>query len=130
MPSAPVYVETIIDDVLKSSAAVQAACGGRVYPVKIPQGKPLPVAVYQRIASEPDTTMQGYTSERVILVVKCFAMSYAQCKALALAVREALAKPPLSAVLRDEADLFENEGGAYCIHAEYACQQLGGYCNG
>ena len=124
------YVEKAVAAALNASPDVQAACGGRVFPVKIPQGTLLPVAVYQRAFTGPDHTLCGYTSEAVTVAVKCFAESYEEAKALARAVRLALAAPPVSALLRDELDLFESDGGVFCIHAEYAVRQHGGYING
>ena len=119
----PDYVEKEVAAALKASPDVQAACGGRVFPVKIPQGTLLPVAVFQRAYTGPEHTLCGYNSERVTVIVKSFAETYEEVKALAMAVRSAMAAAPLSALLRDELDLFENNGGVYCVHAEYDCRQ-------
>lgn len=122
----PDYVEKEIAAALKASADVQAACGGRVFPVKIPQGTLLPVAVFQRSYTDPEHTLCGYNSERVTVIVKSFAETYEDAKALAQAVRTAMAAEPLSALLTDELDLYEQNGGVYCVHAEYSCRQHGG----
>ena len=120
------YVEKVVAAALKGSAEVQAACDGRIFPVKIPQGTLLPVAVYQRAYTGPEHTLCGYNSESVTVIVKSFAETYEEVKALAMAVRSAMAAEPLSALLKDELDLFESEGGVYCVHAEYDCRQQGG----
>ena len=129
----PQYIESAVSAALLESADVAALCGERVYAVKVPPGVPLPVLVFQRISTQPDETLAGYSSESVVLAVKAFALDYEEAKQAALAVRAALSAPPLSGRLRDEVDLFdkiESEEGVYCIHAEYVFQQNGGYCYG
>lgn len=128
--AAPLYIEKAVAAALKASPEVAAACAGRVYPLKIPQGTVLPAVVYQRTYSSPDYTLQGYTSEGVVLMLNSFALSYEAVKVLALAVRSALAAGPINAILRNETDLYEENAEVFCISAEYLCQQTGGYCHG
>lgn len=124
----PVYIESAVAAALKASAQVAAICAGKVYPLKIPQGKKLPCVVYQRSYTAPDNTFQGYTSEEVVLMLNSFALTYAEAKALALAVRSCMANQPINARLRGEQDLYNNDADVYCVSAEYVCQQSGGYC--
>lgn len=128
--AAPVYIEKAIAAALKASPEVSAACAGRVYPLKIPQGTVLPAVVYQRTYSDPAYTLSGYTSEGVVLMLNSFALTYEEAKVLALAVRSALAAAPLNAILRNETDLHEEQSDVFCVSAEYLCQQTGGYCHG
>jgi len=128
--AAPIYIEKAIAATLKASPEVTAACAGKVYPLKIPQGTKLPAVVYQRIYSSPDYTLQGYTSEGVVIMLNSFALTYKAAKELALAVRSALAAAPINAILRNENDLYEENAGVFCVSAEYLCQQTGGYCHG
>lgn len=126
--SAPVYIENAVAAALKASPDVRAMCAGRVYPLKIPQGVKLPAVVYQRTFSGPDETLRGYNSEAVVIMVNSFALGFDAVKKLALAVRSAMAEEPLNAVLRNETDLFEENAEAFCVSAEYLCQQSGGFC--
>ena len=128
--AAPLYIEKAIAAALKASPEVSAVCAGRVYPLKIPQGTMLPAVVYQRTYSSPDHTLQGYTSEGVVLMLNSFALTYGAAKDLALAVRSTLAAAPINAILRNETDLYEENADVFCISAEYLCQQTGGYCHG
>lgn len=128
--AAPEYIETSVAAALKASSDVSAICSGHVYPLKIPQGTVLPAVVYQRTYSAPHNTLQGYTSETVTLTVNCFSLTYAEAKALAIAVRKAMSLEPLNAIFDSERDLMNETGDVYCISAEYRCQQTGGYCYG
>ena len=128
--AAPLYIEKAIAAALKASPEVSAVCAGRVYPLKIPQGTMLPAVVYQRTYSSPDYTLQGYSSEGVVLMLNSFALTYEAAKELALAVRSVLAGAPINAILRNELDLHEESADVFCISAEYLCQHTGGYCHG
>ena len=128
--AAPVYIEEAVAAALKDSPGVTAICSGRVYPLKIPQGTVLPAVVYQRFYTGPDHTLQGYTTEGVSIMLNSFALNYDTAKELALAVRAVMAAAPLNAVLRNEIDLHEENADAFCVSAEYFCQQSGGFCHG
>lgn len=56
-------LEAAIYDILKSAAGVTDLVGGaaspRIYPLTIPQGKPMPVVVYQQIGSGVEFTCEG-----------------------------------------------------------------------
>ncbi len=128
--AAPVYIEKAVVAALKGSSDVSAICEGKVYPLKIPQGVKLPAVVYQRIYTNPDYSLRGYTSEGVALLINSFAMSFDEAKQLALAVRGVLAASPLNAILQNERDLHEENADVFCVSAEYFCQQIGGFCHG
>ncbi len=124
------YVEEAVQTALAGHSAVIAACGGRVYPLQIPQGKLLPAVVYQRVTTTPDTTMQGYQSESVTVMVNSFALKFSDAKTLAKAVRAAMAGAPLKAEFLSERDIINDSNGTsvFCVTAEFKCQQTGGYC--
>ncbi|MDR2696033.1 MAG: DUF3168 domain-containing protein [Deltaproteobacteria bacterium] len=126
----PVYVEHAVDAALRASAEVVALCAGRVYPLKLPQGAMLPAVAYLRTAGSPDYTLQGYGSESVTLVLNSFAPTYGEAKDLALAVRRVMAAAPINAILRKEADVYDENAEAPCVSAEYLVQQSGGHCHG
>ena len=126
--SQPVYIEQEIAKALKQSGKVKAICRGRIYSVKIPQGVKFPVVAYQRIYTRPDMTLRGYSSETVVIQVNSFALDYDEAKQLAMAVREVLAKAPLHGEFETEHDTYNDDSGVYCVTAEYAFQQSGGFC--
>ena len=130
MVASPEYIESAVNAALRADEAVKAICSGRVHPLKIPQGTLLPAIVYQRVYSNPQSTLQGYSSESVTIMINSFALTYSEAKELALAVRGALAGEPLSAMFFSERDLLNDTGDVFCISAEYACMQHGGYCHG
>ena len=129
MTAQPVFIERAVEAALKSSAAVRALCAGRVYPLVIPKGTKLPAVVYQRMRGKPDSTLAGYSSEGVDIMVNCFALQFDAAKELALAVRGAMAAPPLKAVFNGDRDLLNEKGDVFCTNAEYTVQQSGGYCH-
>ena len=126
----PEYIEKVVAKALKASPAINALCGKRVFAVKIPQGTKFPIVVYQRIYSEPEHTLLGYSAERVVLMVNSFALDHATAKELSLTVRRVLVAHPIKAILRNETDLYNDGSGAFCISAEYLCYQQGGFCYG
>ena len=124
------YVEEAVQTALAGNSAVIAACGGRVYPLRIPQGKLLPAVVYQRVTTSPDTTLQGYQSESVTIMINSFALKFSDAKELAKAVRAAMAGAALKAEFLNEQDIINDSNGTdvFCVTAEFKCQQTGGYC--
>jgi hypothetical protein len=74
--------------------------------------------------------LQGYGSESVVLTLHSFALAYEEAKELARAARRVMAAAPISAMLRKEADVHDENTGAFCVSAEYLVQQTGGYCHG
>ena len=124
----PEYVEKAVAAALEASPDVSALCAGRVYPLKLPQGALFPAVVYRRTQSAPHQTLAGYTGETVTVTVNSYAMTYEEVKALALAARRVMASAPLGAVLSTERDVSEDGVDAFCVSAEYLCQQYGGFC--
>lgn len=121
----PKYIEQRIIAALKAAPEVSALCCGRVFPLRIPQGVKLPAVVVQRTYSSPDYTLAGYSSESAVLMVNSFSLIWEKAKELALAVRGAMAAE--KAILRNETDVHEHNNDAFCISAEYVCQQSGGF---
>lgn len=126
--SGPVWIEQTVEAVLRGNDDLFAIVAGRVYPLKIPQGTILPCVVFQRLYSSPEMTLLGYSSENVIMMVNSFGLSYGQAKTVAMAVRKALAAPPLQAIFRTDQDLYDDSSKTYCVTAEYLCTQSGGFC--
>jgi len=130
MVTPPEYIETAVNTALRDDADIKSICPSRVFPLKLPQGTLLPAVVYQRVYSRPDTTLLGYSSEGVTMMINSFALTYAEAKDVALAVRGAMSRAPVSALFMGDRDLMNETGDVFCISAEYDCRQLGGYCHG
>ena len=124
----PEFVETVAAAALEASPEVAVLTGDRIYPLKLPQGATLPALVYQRTESKPQGALDGYASEAVTLTVNSFALDYSTAKALALAVRETMSEPPLSAVFSGDQDMQVEGVDAFCVSAKFICQQYGGFC--
>jgi hypothetical protein len=82
---------TLLYQQLTASAAVQALCGGRVFPVRIPQNTPMPAVCYTLISSIPDQYILNLRGDdKVRVQVSVFADTYTATTALAAACRVAL----------------------------------------
>jgi len=125
----PERIEPAINASLRADVDIQAICENRVYHLKIPQGTILPAVVHQRVYSSPYNTLMGYGSEGVTLMLNSFAVTWDEAKDLALAVRGAMSREPICAIFLNERDIMNETGDVFCISAEYACHQLGGYCH-
>lgn len=126
----PEYIMPEIVAALKGDSEIQELCGGRVYPIKAPQGVALPLIVYQRISATPQMTLTGYSEEDVIVQINQFSLVFADALTLTQAVRRAMANSGLGGFLRQERDLIELPGDVYCTSCEYKFTQKGGYCYG
>lgn len=124
------WAGNMVRDALLGDAGVASIVEARVYPLKIPQGTVLPCVTYQRYSSAPHMTLCGYGSETVTLLIVAYAVKYGQAKALANAVRAAMAGNPVNAVLRSDRDLYHEEADAYSVHMEFIVYQSGGYYHG
>jgi hypothetical protein len=119
-------VESEFRDLLAGDGGVSALVGSgstaRVYPLVAPEGAARPLVVYQGISADvvPDEDNGRYVFQR--FQVSCLAESYAEMKALAEAVKSALAGyaggligSPLSAskiqaiFWLDQAEMFDYE---------------------
>lgn len=105
---------------LLAFAALSALVGSRVYPVRRPQGDPLPAVVIHTIDGLPDYTSQGPSgllSSRIQF--DCWGKTYASAKSVARAVAQRLSgfKGTVSGVvfqggfLEGERDSYEEGTG-------------------
>jgi len=84
-------IEQQVIDVLSASTAVQAICGQRIYALVRPQGDPLPAVVWQRVATTPVNSLQGFSGlDNVRLQFSHYAQTLLEAKQLAAAVSVAL----------------------------------------
>lgn len=125
-------LETAITAHLKAHPGLSALIGGRVYPLVIPQGAPLPCVTYQRISTPRQYTM-GSTATVVNarMQVDAWGDSYASAKATAAAVLAALNHESgqigagakvfdvLVSLADNEADSYEPDTGRYRVRIDF-----------
>jgi hypothetical protein len=77
---------------LLADTAIGDLVGERVRPDILPESSALPAITYFHIAGEPQTSIDGFTSNltRYLIQIDCWALLYSQVVALALAVRNRL----------------------------------------
>lgn len=97
-------IESVMVAKLNADPALAAALGGRIFPVVVRQDTAFPCAIYSRIAG-----YNGYDLDRpdrlrtVTVDVRCYALTYAETRALAEHIRRILdgyRDAPGSGVLR------------------------------
>ena len=117
-------VGTLIFGLLSQNATIQALCGGRVFPVRVPQGQAMPAVVYQLISQIPQQYIGNQRSYDLARVqISIFADSYPALAPLAAAVRLALdgyrQADIISVVLDIETDHFEDGADRYHRSQDY-----------
>lgn len=123
--------EEKVAEALRASVILGSICGGKIFPVVIPQGERLPAMIYQRVGTSPDMGLSGYGSESATIMINCFSLIYAEAKGMARAARRALAA--IGASFEDEQDLYDDKNGVYCVSSEYIVHTIlddGGICYG
>jgi len=113
------YPGDLLYSLLTAHADVMALVGGRVYPVKVPQGKPLPAVVYQQI-SGPSGRCASY--DRLRYQLSLYTTTYTQAQQLSLAVRQCLdgyEEGETSITLDQEIDQFSEPADAYFRTQDY-----------
>lgn len=86
-----VYAEQVIRQILVDDSGVAALISTRVYPHDVPKGAALPAVVYTLEASEPLPHLGGRSTKVDEFELLCLDDSYGDAKALAEAVRSAVA---------------------------------------
>lgn len=84
-------IESSLRPYLAADLGVSGYVADRIYPIQLPQAAALPAVTYQRISTVPYHHLEGYsglTASR--LQIDCWAVTYADAKGLAEAVRLAL----------------------------------------
>ena len=122
-------IEQAIRAHLAADAGVASLVGGRIYPLRLPEGYTLPALVYQVVASTEDAAHDapaGIVSVR--LQLDAWGNRYGDVKAVRAAVRQALlghsgAMGGLAYVavpaVEVELDLFEEDTGLYRVSMDY-----------
>lgn len=114
--------EEALEAHLIAHPSLSALIGGRVYPVQLPDKKPLPAQTYQRISSSPvkhrSSRLSNYGRPR--FQFDSWGRTYLEALQVRNALREAMADfvqasgPRVDvALLQDERDAFESEPGRW-----------------
>lgn len=119
--------EAVFLAALQDNDDLKALVGDRVFALIIPDGTYLPCVTFQRISGTPANTLGGRSGlEEIEMQVDVWARTYAEAKAVAKAVRDAV--PARGAVfgahLIQDSDTYESETNYYRITMEYTCWML------
>lgn len=92
MGSATPAPEAAMRTIALDSSAVRDLIASRLYPLQAPQKAVYPLAIMNRISSDYDEDMDGASDDvqATNIQLDVFAEEYAECKAVAAALREAL----------------------------------------
>jgi len=84
-------LEDVLETYLRAASAVSALVSGRIYPQVLPSSPIYSALTYQRISGPADKSLAG-ANGRVIarIQIDCWAVRYADAKALASAVKTAM----------------------------------------
>lgn len=107
----------LIFSLLSSAPDVVALSGTRIYPLRVPQGKPRPAIAYQLVSNVNDGEPGCYGDDRPRVQVSLFADTYATLCALSAATRAALDGYRSGAIVVthvNETDLYDEQ--AECFH--------------
>lgn len=108
--------ESILYTVLNSAGGITALVGDRIYPTKMPQGKPTPAIVYMRTDTEFVMTIHNSvpSAELVEIDICALAMTDAEAGSVGNAIQAALAVAHLIPTGR-RVELFEETDLQACI---------------
>lgn len=85
-------IETSLRDALVANAAVLALISTRIYPQMRAENSPLPAIVYRTVSEDPQRSLRSTAAlSRSTIEYECIATTVAGAKALAEAVRQAIA---------------------------------------
>lgn len=118
-------IESDLRAVLLAAAPVSALVGTRVAAMLTPEGDPPPYVVYQVISAERFGSMSAPGTLRNARVqVTSWARTYAEAKALSLAVADAIeGAAQFAAVQSGENDLFDASAKLYAVALDYSLWQ-------
>ena len=118
-------IETVLQAYLAANVAL---CGGRVWPMKLPQKPTLPAITYRKISGPRIQTHDGASGlAHPRIQISCWAETYLAAKQLAEEVRQDLdgfsgamgATHVGSMFLSNETDLYDPETGRWHIPVDF-----------
>jgi hypothetical protein len=114
-------IEQDIVAALNADASFTALVGSRVYPLFRPQDGPLPAVVYQRLSTNPENSLLGFSHlDQVRIQFECFAKTVLEAKTLANVLRTAIdAAPSLKATCVYVADDIDADTRNFRVFVDY-----------
>jgi phage tail protein X len=108
-------IESKVYAALSGNAALAALVSTRIYPLQFPQGVTVPALTYERISTERQYSLTGYSGiEQVGLQVMVLASTYAQARQVSDAVVSAMeGAAAFQALLDTGIDIYQDEVGQY-----------------
>ena len=83
-----------MQQVLKARLAAEPAIGARLHWNRVPQGTDLPYVRLQTVSAPNERILTGYRgAQRERVQVDCFAKSWGEARAIARAIKNAMAEP-------------------------------------
>jgi hypothetical protein len=83
-------IEQGLTALLAANTTLTGLIGPRLYPVLVPEGSAFPCVSYQDISATSDYTLAGAETQNKRIQFDVWATTYAQCKAVTKALRNAL----------------------------------------
>lgn len=111
---------------LQVRAALSGAttAGARVFPLLRQEGAGLPAIVYTRAGTEPVDSLGGSSGlDAVRVQLDCYAQTFDEVKALAMAARPLMESAAFKGLLRSEFDAYEPDTKIYRVSMDFACWQ-------
>ena len=107
---------------LSTSAAVVAAVGTRIYPVRAPQDVTAPYIVYSRISGGQISGLSGYqTMENPRIQIDVFTTSYSTAKGIADSIHSLMETASgYKSILISDMDLFEEDFSFYRVSMDFS----------
>jgi hypothetical protein len=114
-------IGTIIRGILLGNAGFTGLAGSSVYPLRVPQGKPLPAVTYQRISTSPTDCKESVSAlDNLRVQLTVFSEQYEELEGISHAVRAALdgytgtvLQTNVTGKFLNETDLFDNNAEIY-----------------
>lgn len=124
-------IEQALYKALAADFELQGLLGGRIFPVLIPQGARLPVLVYHQVSGVPYNHLgAGYGLSRVRIRLDVWALSYADAKDIAEAVKAAVAAAGGFEKMIESSGPDWGDDKTFRTSVDIVCWEKGGHCYG
>ena len=106
-----------------TNITVTSSVSTRIYPEVCPQQTDLPVIVYARVSSNPEYSLDGYSSlENSRIQIDTFAETYKEAKVVAGRVKVAMdAATAYKAIMTNDMDEYDPELQVFRVIQDYSC---------
>ena len=108
---------------LLGASGITTLVGERIYPITRPQNSVLPAITYTRIFGNPVQSIGGFTSatSEIRIQIDCWASTYDQVQALALAVRDRMfvTAATFRSYMQSDTDFYEDDTKIYRVSMDF-----------